>query len=188
MKSGFTNVNSEGMSAYISWCFCNVGYILIFSSQNHFKSSDQSSLRSSECCLSRVQAWGKLVWHHFKRLQKEKKFTILLLWGATPTTLYPEKPRTSRTSTGERLVSTILSPVLDGLGMPSNTLPEILKRKLSVFSFSCGTLKETNRRTDHTSIALKLVPAKKARTPIVSLLQDQIGMMRSSSWLVSLNI
>ena len=117
----------------------------------------------------------------FQKIAKRKRSTILLLCGATPTTLYPEKPRTSRTSTGARLVSTILSPVLDGLGMPSNTLPEILKRKLSVYSFSCGTLKETNKRTDHTSTALKLVPAKKARTPIVSLLQDQIGMMRSSS-------
>ena len=73
MKSDFTNSWVwNGVSADISWCFCNVGYILIFSSQNHFKSSDQSSLRSSECCLSRVQAWGKSLWHHFKRLQKEK--------------------------------------------------------------------------------------------------------------------
>ena len=174
------------MSAYISWCFCNVGYILIFLHKIILNSLIRVLFEAQNAVFQESRPERNL----FGIISKDckKKSTILLLWGATPTTLYPEKPRTSRTSTGARLVSTILSPVLDGLGMPSNTLPEILKRKLSVFSFSCGTLKETNKRTDHISIALKLVPAKKAGAPIVSLLQDQIGMMRSSSWLVSLKI
>ena len=96
----------------------------------------------------------------------KKKSTILLLWGATPTTLYPEKPRTSRTSTGARLVSTILSPVLDGLGMPSNTLPEILERKLLYFLYLVALWKRQTKGLNTPALHWNLYLPRRREPPL----------------------